>query len=410
MIKGVFFLRLWDDPASAGEMVSWLDTRDQSHGVASLAEIAGRTTGCRVIALVPARDVTLLQAELPTRGRQRLLQALPYALEEQLAGDVESLHFAVAPRSEPDKVDAAVISKALLQEWLEVLRQAGIEPQSVVPEALLVPWETGTWSLLLTPEAVTLRTATQVAMSLPVGEAEQLVRLTLDQADGAVPKRLVCFDCLASPQLIEALSVLCSGAGIELEVQPEEEPMLIFLRAWSVAVPIELLQGELRRRSRFDRYWKPWRGVAALLVASLLVQFADMAFDYYELRRLDARLTQEIERIYLDTFPETRNLVNPRLQMERHLQALQQTDRGGGFLELLAVVGPVLGMASSLEVEGLRYHESALELDIRIGDFGKLDRIKTALEEIDGLGVKVDAANAEQGMVRSQLHIEKAGT
>ena len=36
-----------------------------------------------------------LDPELPLRGGARLAQAVPFALEEQLASDVEGLHFAI---------------------------------------------------------------------------------------------------------------------------------------------------------------------------------------------------------------------------------------------------------------------------------------------------------------------------
>ena len=40
------------------------------------------------IAIVPAQDVLLTTAELPKLSRQRLMLALPFALEEQLIDDV----------------------------------------------------------------------------------------------------------------------------------------------------------------------------------------------------------------------------------------------------------------------------------------------------------------------------------
>ena len=54
----------------------------------------------RVILLVPADAVLRTAADIPVKGQAKILQALPFAMEEQLADDIESLHFAVGRRGE----------------------------------------------------------------------------------------------------------------------------------------------------------------------------------------------------------------------------------------------------------------------------------------------------------------------
>ena len=39
----------------------------------------------------------LLADRSQTAGRQKLLRAVPYAMEEQLSDDIENLHFALGP-------------------------------------------------------------------------------------------------------------------------------------------------------------------------------------------------------------------------------------------------------------------------------------------------------------------------
>ncbi|RPI12964.1 MAG: type II secretion system protein GspL, partial [Lysobacterales bacterium] len=63
-----------------------------------VADALAAAQGRRVVVLVPGSEVTLAEPELPLRGGARLAQAVPFALEEQLAADVETLHFAVGSR------------------------------------------------------------------------------------------------------------------------------------------------------------------------------------------------------------------------------------------------------------------------------------------------------------------------
>jgi len=83
---------------------------------APLETLLGLTPGRRVVAFVPGVDVRLAMAQVPARQEKRILQAVPYALEDQLAEDVDTLHFAIQfdarGRRESDPVPVAITSRA----------------------------------------------------------------------------------------------------------------------------------------------------------------------------------------------------------------------------------------------------------------------------------------------------------
>ena len=68
-----------------------------------------KPAGRKTIVLVPGTDVLLAEPVLPLKSGAKLAQVVPFALEEQLAADVEDLHFAVGKRdSRPGTPVAAV--------------------------------------------------------------------------------------------------------------------------------------------------------------------------------------------------------------------------------------------------------------------------------------------------------------
>ncbi|MEO7198694.1 MAG: type II secretion system protein GspL, partial [Dokdonella sp.] len=93
------------------------------------------TAASEIVVLVPAEDVLLASASVPARNRSQQLQAVPFALEDQLIGAVEDLHFAVAAGA-GDDVSVAVVAQARLREWLAQLQTAGIQPDVLLPETL----------------------------------------------------------------------------------------------------------------------------------------------------------------------------------------------------------------------------------------------------------------------------------
>ena len=96
-----------------------------------LDEVAGDIHERSVIVLVPSADVLTTTTEIPIKGGAKLQAALPYALEESLAEDVDKLHFAAGNRRASGRVPVSVVDRELLEGWLERLQHAGIEAASI---------------------------------------------------------------------------------------------------------------------------------------------------------------------------------------------------------------------------------------------------------------------------------------
>ena len=138
---------------SAGDPVDWMavdasGARRSAPATGRLHEAAADVGERRVIVLVPGTEVLTTTVDIPVRGA-KLQAALPYALEEFLAEDVERLHFAAGARRSSGRVPVAVVSKDKLAGWLSHLNAAGIRPVSVIAENHGLARIPGTISLLI---------------------------------------------------------------------------------------------------------------------------------------------------------------------------------------------------------------------------------------------------------------------
>ena len=111
---------------SPDQQVEWIvadddGTRRSPPAAGTLAEAAAAVRGRPVIVLVPAPAALTTTVDLPVRGGPRLLAALPYALEEQVATDVETMHFAAGDKRESGRRPVAAIARESLEAWLEEL-------------------------------------------------------------------------------------------------------------------------------------------------------------------------------------------------------------------------------------------------------------------------------------------------
>lgn len=418
----------WRAPASPGGALGPV-----RHGAAE--EAAAAAASGRVVGLVPGESVLLARARIPSTQRQRMLRAVPYALEEQLADDVERLHFALGAQDPERGVAVAVTASERMDRWLETLRAAGIHADALIPDTLMLPWEPGTWTGLVERHRVILRTGAQDGLAADPENLPELIGLALSEARGhdqgtagaggdedeaapaaegageGLPTRIRLFldPALEPPEGLDALPV---------PVAVEEAPggLLDLLPPAAGAEParrgIDLLQGRYSRREQLGRLWRPWRATAALVGAWLLVGIGLQIYQYLNLQARTATEARAIVQLYRRTFPDEHRVVNARVQMEHHLQQLRRREgaAGGGLLALLGKAGGALEQSPGVTLQAVDYHDGGLELRVAAKDVQGLDRLRAALSRPGGLSVELQSANTRAGRVEGRLRIRSQGS
>ena len=112
-----------------------------AHG--PLREAADLAAQRRVIALTPADQVLVTQVDLPVRGAARMRQALPFAMEEQVAEDLELMHFAAGRRAPdgtpgcrrgPSRAAGRLDRQAGAIRYRDISRDGGAIGRSIIAE------------------------------------------------------------------------------------------------------------------------------------------------------------------------------------------------------------------------------------------------------------------------------------
>ena len=394
-------LTLGEDGALREDRCAWR-LGDGPVETGSLEQARGRL-GPSVGVVVPGQEVLVTRVSVPgARGRQ-LRQAVPYALEERLAADVEALHFALGRPGPDGAVPVAVVARRTVQGWLDRLAAAGLRAERMVPDSLALPPVEGGWHLLSEPEGSVLRLGPERGLAVEPAELAVLLERLRQEAGDEVPATLEVHDCGGGSAAAE---------GVAGEGGPESRIHGCAAGALGVLAPekapFDLLQGEFDQREQRVRRWRQWRPAAALLAGVVVLQTA-LAVDEY--RRLSAEreaLDAAVEEVFRKAFPEAQRVVNPRAQMEHRLQALRSGGGTSGVLDLLARTGAVLQDMDGVRLRGLRYRGEELELDLTLPDLQVLDRIRQALTG-RGLAAEVGTASAEGGQVKARLRVGRGG-
>jgi general secretion pathway protein L len=214
--------------------------------------------------------------------------------------------------------------------------------------------------------------------------------------------------------LLREHSQLPDTDAYEAETQVQQftgDPLTIFVRGLD-ANAVNLLQGAFSRSGEWLRIMRPWRATAALLLAGLLVSTVVMGIDYFRLDRESDRLRAEIEETFRKAQPDVARIVNPRVQMQQHLdQVLRNQDAGSSFLGLLARSGTVFKDVQGVEVQGVTFRAGRLDVDLTVSNLQLLDSLKQSLSEAGKLSVDIQSATTDADQrVQSRLRIQGAGS
>jgi general secretion pathway protein L len=371
-------------PASAA-MPCWLVADATGQPLAAVAsgtlqQAAAAAVGRRVAVLLPPADVLLAEVELPVKGGARTGQVVAYALEEQLVGDVDAQHFALGARAEGSaRTAVAVMAHAELERLLQTLRAAGIEPDSVLSEASLVPAGPNHATLVIDGDTLCVvppgGALTSVLPAADVGAA-------LEMVVGAEMLRATNVLCVAPPldwqrrgAEIEALRGRCAGLKVQLAgtgLLPWLAPQI------ATGTAINLLQGRYALRRAWTSQWQLWRVAAVLAGALLLLHIAGQLWTLTELRGAERVLSVATEEFASRLMPGE-GTGNLRQRAEQRLLAAQRADDGFGFMGALSAIAVAVPAAGGAALQNLQFQAGAYEVRLRTADASGLERVSQRL-------------------------------
>ena len=405
------------DPANAEWLIADGDGRRCSQVFRGPLTSAGRESGGRpVIVLVPSADVLLCTATIPARSPSRLRAMLPYALEEQLADDVDELHFAAGTRLDSGAVPVAVVGRAILERWLSALDAAGIRPQRLIAEQQAVAPVPNTVSLIVDGDLLMVSDGDQLQFALQdVGPNDALLAAGLpaevDDADAAPASRhLLVHTDAAGEQRFAADWAELRERFDSVDMRLLEDSALPRLAVAAAAGHgINLLQGDYGPRTEYAALLRPWRYAAALLLVFFVAAFAAKAADYRRLAAEQAELQQRFTAEYRRLRPGDSREVQDPIGVLRSLQRELGGDAPGtSFLPALRVIADALRPAADTRIEDVGYRARVVYLRIRAPNVGVLDTIQQGINESGRYAATIQATDRDGDQVVSRMQVREA--
>ncbi len=402
---------------SAGDPVSWIavdghGTRRGHAGHGTLGDAAGAVGERDVIVLVPATEVLTLAAEIPAKGA-RLLAALPYALEDQVADDVDDLHFAAGRRDSDGKLPVAVVRHDRLTAWLQGLEEAGIEAARIVPENHGLARVPNTLSMLIADDVVMFNDGEATQFALPgVSPAEALAAAgVLDGSDDDASRHLLVYcDAAVAPRYEKDWALMRHElSSVDVNLLPDGVlPRLAVTVASGAGV--NLLQGRYGAKAEIAGLFHPWRYAAMFLGAFVALSLVGKAVDTYRMNVEIDHLRAQFSETYLGIRPGANAEIVDPVGTVNSLRRSQVVVAAGPqvFLPSLQQLAAAVDGKDAVKIEAISYRAGIVDVRLLAPDIPTVDGIVQAVSASGRFVASLQSTDRIGEQVNVRLQIREA--
>ncbi|WP_017444454.1 type II secretion system protein GspL [Gayadomonas joobiniege] len=347
--------------------------------------------------LVPASDCVLKQLATPGKANKQFILALPYAMEEDLATDVDELFFATGRQfnnGEQDYIEVAAVAIEKMQTWLNWLADAGIQAHVMRPDCLALPYFEQGISLIQVGNQWLIRHHEFGGFNCRQDELNFWLNELNNQGQATT---LHCYSPLPD--------------GIEVDLEPVEHdflPAMQVLNQYINQSQLNLRQGRFAFKKDTAKYIKIWRNAAILAAVALTINLAFKGVSVYQLNAQAEQIEEQIRTSYSRVFPNGKNLstVIMRKQLQRELANLGGGEQGVSVLSLFETSAKAFASVPELKPENFRFDfkRGEIRLNVRGPNFQSFEKFKAVAEQ-NNLKVEQGSLNNQGSQVVGAISI-----
>jgi len=359
---------------------------------ASLDELAGQAQLHQLIVWIPSEQLSFTSATVPSGQQRHIDKILPSILEDNLASDIDQLHF-VTGATLNDELSVIVVEQSQISAWLEQFSAVGLKPQAFLPDSLAIPLYDEQWSLYVDGDVSQLRTASQMSHMFDTQNLSTL--LGLIAIDNNATLSVFARDEQRGSLNLQMPVDWCGQAIEKLSTLPDKSVMAM-----------NLLQGQFKPQSNVQKYWQQWKQVAVLAIVALGLQLTTVGIEAWQLNQQVKSTKAEIEKVFHEAFPDEKRIVNVKAQTMQRMAQLQSQQDGTGYLMLLQKISPALKSSNNISLSRINFEQrlGTMTLDIKTQDYAQLEQLKMTIDKL-GLITELGSVSGSKGAYTARLMI-----
>ncbi len=395
--------------------------------VAASADVGDK----RVMVLVPSTEVLSTSIDIPVKNVSKLQAALPFALEEVVADDIDNLHFSAGSRRSNGQVPVSVVAVDVLDEWLSRLAAASIRADAVISESYGLARIPGTISLLLAENQVIINDGADIELAIQdVTPGDALAAIgAFDDSDSIentngdsdsdtsespamnLPRHVLVYCDAADEERYEHDWIAVRQAFESLDVKVLADGIMPRLASTVAAgAGVNLLQGAYGQSGDYLAIFKPWKYAAMLLGAFIVVSIAGKAADYVVAKRQVDQLQQQFYAEYQAIVPGADMPRDPNAALQSLIARVQGNGTAPAiFLQSLEQLGKAMRANESANIQTITFRAGVINVRITAPDVSTLDDIQRAVAQSGQFSATIQSTTQDGDQVNSRIQIQATG-
>jgi general secretion pathway protein L len=405
------------------QMVEWViaddnGTRRSQPLKGSLNDASAQVQGRPVIVLLPATETLTTTVDMPIRSGARLNATLPYALEEQVASDVETMHFAAGDKRESGLRPVAAVAKAKLDNWLAQLEEAEILPWKMVPENYGLARIPGTLSILIDDGCVMFNDGADVEFVMQdVNPSDALaaagwLKDRHDDAPAEPSGHLIVYCGAADEERLshDWIALRHELHSVDINLLPDGALSRLAVTVAS-GHGVNLLQGKYGPKADYGSWLRPWKKTAALLLGLVIVGFAGKGVDYYRLTKLETELRDQFTQEFRQIRPgDTGEVLDPVGAVNSIKRSLGAGITSPIFLQTLRELSNAMAQNSNASIEAISYRAGIIDVRVSSADVETVGNIQKAIGASGQFVASIQSTDRVADRINSRIQIREAGS
>lgn len=385
---------------------------------AALVTLQERAANRPVYAVVPNSAVNLKTVTLPPGANKKVLNAIGFMIEDDIAGDIAEQHIALGPLKKQEQ-RLVLVERQQLQNWIDWLAAAELHTSVLVPEALALPHSQTASKTDITDTAAESDNQTPISsMQIALMTIDDDIIARLGDWGGISGHKSWLSPWLQSwsqqnaPISITEYSAdvahLC-GEPYAIQQPPLELPIHVFaqgLNQLQKSSPFTLRQGEFKAQQKSNKNWVYWRTAAAVVAFAFIFGVIDKSLQLSALEAQNTALKTQIQQDIKQGFPGLGAYRDARRSIAQYIKTRENSGSGASGMAMLANLSNAFA-SSQLQAQTLRFDQKRSEIRIQAvaNKFADLEAFSKAANDA-GLTVEQGAINNKGGQLVGTLIIK----
>ncbi|MBL4712740.1 MAG: hypothetical protein JKX75_09655 [Gammaproteobacteria bacterium] len=390
----------------------------------TLDELSEHANRHPVVVLLNSQCLHINQLQLPPTNKQKMLKAVPFAIEEFIAEDIENFHFVICKAKQSDLTSVVGIDKKTLQGIIDAFQHANIKIEKIIPDSLCMAANESQWVCLNYLDNTYLQTDNLCSMFLPHDILPYVINKKLDDDTQTSPEKILFFNEGENTAVFEQLQTDLSerftqnnntdqNPAIEMiAIVYNQHPLVVFCGQYKQALPLNLLQHDFKPKRQSSGLWHHWRMAASLAIIWLVLSLGLSGFQYAQLKEENKVTQRKIEKIYKSAFPQSRKIINPRVQMAQKLKQLKSNtgSSSNGLLFLLAEsFGTVGSDKKNITLQSLTFRNNRIDIGLDSNNLQAIETLNKNLNNNTKIKAEITSSSSEKNKVKGNIRIAGRG-